>query len=202
MADAFHTEEKEFHGLSVRIEYLSYSDMAYPWVEYDGCGVIREVCSYYGRPDKKPGEVIIYSDGGNYFIYDFQATTKKAKSEGWGVSDLDTTGMSKKQITRESVLRNMEYCRKFLNGDLFYIGIKCTVLDYDGSETEHEDSCWGFEYGYWGEDSEYADKEAESMAENLAKRVKEERLNAWRKALHEAKERKYWASRDIETVGA
>ena len=54
-------------------------------------------------------------------------------------------------------------------------------------------------------DKERFDVEDYCMSEGLAfaeiseKRMMEERLAAWRAALHEARERRYWASRDIVT---
>jgi hypothetical protein len=197
--DAFHTETQEHHGLTVQIEYISDDDRrGYPWEDYDGHGIIRHAYSHYSRPDKKPGEVVIYSGRDGHWIYDLAETTQKAKAENWGITG-DTSGLTAKQITALAVRQDMDYCRKFLDGSIFYVGIRCTVLNANGEETEHEDSCWGIEYGY-GKDSDYAKGEAASMAESLASHVMAERKANWGAALAEARERRYWAERDIVTI--
>lgn len=66
------------------------------------------------------------------------------------------------------------------------------VYDPDGS---YLDSCWGF-YG----DSDYCLSEGLSSARYHEKQHLAERGKAWRSALHEARERKYWAQRDIVSV--
>lgn len=197
--NAFKTETIEAHGFAVLIEYFYDDYLGYPWNEDDGCGVIEQRSSYHARPSKAPGEVILHSERGEYFIYDVQASMEKAKREGWGIAG-ETARVTKKQAIREAVLRDMARCRKWLTGDLFYVGIVVTVLDADGEKTEDQESCWGFEYGHRGNDADYAESEAREMAESLARSVFDEKRRAWREALSEARKRKYWASRDVVTL--
>lgn len=68
------------------------------------------------------------------------------------------------------------------------------VLDPNGDEI---DSCWGF-YG----DSDYCLSEGMASAEHHEAQWMEDCRKAWRAALHEARERRYWAARGVETVGA
>lgn len=72
------------------------------------------------------------------------------------------------------------------------------VVDADG---EHLDSCWGF---YDTDDDKYggALEEMRNAAQYHAKEVAEAKRTAWRAALQEARERRYWAQRDTLTQGA
>src|SRR5574343_357655 len=145
---AFNSENIEHSGVTVRIDYFYDTDHDAPWKEYDGCGVIREVSSYYGRPEKSPGEVIMHSDRGYYWLYDVQATTEKAKREGWGLGAEEREKLVAKlgrvptsgEVTAEAVNRDLAFCRGYLRDDWFYVGVVCTVLDQDGEETEDSDS--------------------------------------------------------------
>jgi hypothetical protein len=57
-----------------------------------------------------------------------------------------------------------------------------------------------FEHALWGVESE-GDCWKE-IARELAEQILGERADQWRGALKEARERKAWASRDVQTVGA
>ena len=200
MSETFQTETIESHGITVRIEYFYDYDTGAPWIENDGHGVIRSVRSNdYLRyaTSKKPGEVLFHAGRGrDTWIYDIQETTKIAKRDGWGVSNAPE-GLTPKQITALAVHRDFEYCKGWINDDWHYAGIVCTVLDSEGEETDIVDSCWGFETL-----NDYHEAAAHDMAQNLAESTHTARLTAWREALKEARARKYWACRDIQTVGA
>jgi hypothetical protein len=58
------------------------------------------------------------------------------------------------------------------------------VLDSEGEETDDTESCWGFETF-----NDYHEEAAQEMAHILAQAVAK-------------RKRKYWASRDIQTLGA
>lgn len=74
----------------------------------------------------------------------------------------------------------------WLNGDCYgYI-----IEDMDGEEV---DACWGF-IG-----RENAEEQAACAATREEARIIESNRQAWRGALHEARERNYWAARDVVT---
>jgi hypothetical protein len=198
VSEAFNTETIVLHGIPVRIELAYDNDHGMPWDECDGHGIIRKAIAHYGRPEKSPGEVIIHSDRGHYWLYDFKGTTEKAKSEGWGISG-NTSVMTKRQIVRAAVMRDMEHCREWLTGERYYIGITVTALNADGEEIE-SDSCWGFDYGCSREDMDYVENEAKEMAARIAESVFDQKRQAWRAALREARQRRYWETRDIVTA--
>ncbi len=186
----------EHAGREFKVTQYYDEDHSAPWIEEDGHGVIRELSSYYGRPDKKPGEVIIHSDRGHYWLYDIQETTQQAKRDGWGLNPEDVAKLGLKtrgEIVREAVLRNMKYCRGYLNSDWYYIGVCVQIIGPDGEAEEEafENALWGVEScgDYWKE-----------VAHELADSILYEKREAWRAALKEARARRYWASRDVVTA--
>jgi hypothetical protein len=196
MDQPFNTETIEHCGITVRIEYFYDHDMGRPWENSDGHGVIRSAYSYYGKPAKKPGEVLISCDRGDYWIYDWAESTRIAKRDAWGVSDAPA-GLTKNQITQLAVQKDFDFLRGWLNDDWHYVGVACTVLDADGEETGINDSCWGFESL-----DDYHETAGREMAESLAESTHKARLHQWRAALKEARARKYRACRGVETIGA
>lgn len=108
-----------------------------PWEEFDGHGVV----SGWETRDKLPCEIVLHSDGRHKLFYDFQATMKKAKSEGWGISDDEMTKLAKKlgrnptkgEILEKSVINDYEYLRKYCAG-IWYFGY-LTVTDDETGES-------------------------------------------------------------------
>lgn len=104
-----------------------------------------------------------------------------------------------KKILTKKVLESTLKCLKcevetfdqYLTGDVW----GCIVETRTGEdEWDESDSCWGF-FGI-----DYAREEAKSMGEAVAAQLDEDAHKAWRAALSEARERKYWAQRDVRTT--
>lgn len=72
------------------------------------------------------------------------------------------------------------------------------VLDADGDTL---DSCWGF-YGCGGDRTGGAEDAMHAAACYCVEQETKRRSTAWRDALHEARQRRYWQQRDVITVGA
>jgi hypothetical protein len=184
-------------GITVRIRYEPDYD-SNPFGD-DGHGDIRQVDCHWGRPDKRPGEVILHSDRGTHWLYDYQGAIQKAKADGWGCRQVDKFGeprppMTKNQVAAQAVEEDMDFLRGYLQGDWGYVGIIVTALNEDGDEVG-QDSCWGFEThrGFHLE-------QGKEMAEALAKQVYEDKEAEAAAAALEALEVAYWASRDVVTV--
>lgn len=195
----FKTETIEHLGVTVRIEYLYDSDYGYPWDNDCGCGPVRKSNYRHGvnwctNGDKKPGERPLNCPDRNehQFYYDWQTAMRIAKRDEWNTAPYDAPNKALR-----AVQANFDYCRGFLNDDWHYAGVVCTVLDAEGDETTDDDSCWGFETF-----KDYHLTAGKEMAESLAESVHKAKLDNWRYALREARQRKYWASRDVVTVGA
>jgi hypothetical protein len=183
-------------GREFKVTKYYDEDHSAPWIEQDGHGVIREISSRYGRPDKKPGEVVIHSDRGHYWLYDIQETTQIAKRDQWGLCPEDVAKLGLKtrgEIVRESVRRDMKHCEGYLEGWWHYIGVCVQIIGPDG-EPEGEpftNAIWGIDSSgdYW-----------EEVARELADSILFEKREAWRTALKEARERRYWNSQDVVTA--
>ncbi len=199
MNNAFQTDTVEINNVSIRIEYF-YDDeyRPKPWAEYDGNVNIYEKSTRYGKPEKRPSEMIFYAGRGHdAWAYDIREAHKKALEEGWCTGCDWAQGLTRKQIAARAVAENVEMWRSWLNDEWHYVGVTCTVLDAEGEETDDSESCWGFETL-----NDYHETAAQDMAQGLADSVNERKREAWRSALHEARECKYWALRDVATTGA
>lgn len=186
-------------GVTVRIRYFQDTDSGAPWTENDCHGPVREVFCTYGYPGKLPGEVILHSDRGNYWLYDVQAAVKQAKAEGWGCKN-QTDAMTRNEVAAAAVKQDMQFLQGWLKDDWFYVGVVCTVMeeDEDGEvyETCYEESCWGYESF-----DDYHETAGREMAQELAERVALRRQEQAAAAAAEAVEVAYWASRDVVTEG-
>lgn len=193
------TQTIEHLGVTVRVDYFHDSDRGCPWDECDGHGPVRKSSHRHGvnwstNGDKKPGErPLNCPDRNEYqFYYDWQQAMKIAKRDGWNAAPYDAPNKALRAVQAD-----FDSLRGFLNDEWCYVGIVCTVLDAEGEETTDADSCWGFETL-----DDYHETAGREMAEALAESTYKARLHQWRAALKEARARKYWASRDVETVGA
>ena len=198
MSEAFKTDTATIDGVTIRIEYF-YDDTyrGKPWEEYDGNVNIysKGYRGRYGPVEKKPSEIILKTNGDTVWAYDLREALKTARDEGWCTGCDWAQGLTKKQTALKAVQQNVEFWRGWLNDDWHYVGAVCTVLDSEGEETDNTESCWGFESL-----NDYHTEAAQEMAQGLADMVNREKREAWRTALREARERKYWACRDIATV--
>ncbi len=193
------TETLEFSGrqFSVKIYHDEFAES--PCDSSDGHGSVR-YCANRETPAR--GEIVLCDDRHGRWVYDFGAALLKASREKWGLSDEAlkrlTARLGKKptrgQIRAEAVREDMRYLRGWYASDWHYLRVECTLLSSDGSEIEGAtDSLWGVESlgDYW-----------RTVAGELAESILFNRVNTWRKALAEARQRKYWNSRDVQTVGA
>ena len=194
-----HTETIEHLGITVRLEYFHDYDAGMPWENADGHGPVRKSNHRHGvnwstNGDKQPGErPLNCPDRNEYqFYYDWQSAMKIAKRDGWNAAPYDAPNKALRAVQAD-----LDFLRSFLNEEWGYVGIVCTVLDAEGEETTDADSCWGFETF-----KDYHLTAGKELAESLAEAVHKAKLDNWRYALREARQRKYWASRDVVSIGA
>ena len=109
--NAFNTFDIERDGTAYRIEYHFDSDADLPWEGCDGHGIVSE----WTLRDKRPGERVLCSDRQSKRYYDVQATSEKAKREGWGIAPELDKGLTQKQITALAVENDFQYLRGFCN---------------------------------------------------------------------------------------
>lgn len=194
-------------GYSMRVK-IEDDDSGNSPFDDDGHGETREAYSHYGTPKLDKGETVLYSDRGDYWIYNQGQAFVTAWRDGWGLPDDDLAKLTRKlgkkptkgQIRAEAVRQDMAHLRDYLSNAWNYVGVCVTLHDAAGIEVS-ADSLWGIESNA----GDYLLEVAADCANNcmhaagidLASRAKQ-----WRAALIEARARRYWASRDVQTVGA
>jgi hypothetical protein len=117
-------------SFTARLEADDSSDA--PWDNSDCTGIVRTVRVYGGlryKGVKRPGERVLHSDGRTYWLYDWQATCKKAR-DVWGCKDVHA------QVTAD-----FKRLQGWLQDDWHYAGM---IVSADDGETEPE-SLWGIE---------------------------------------------------------
>lgn len=142
------------HTYTVKTDYDH--DTGTPWDNEDGHGVVSE----WVRRDKRPSEMVLSRQRGAALYYDFAASTKIAKRDGWGVEN--SSDMTPGQITHTAVMNDFEHLQAWARRDWSYIFV--TVTNEDG-----ETRSIG---GISTEDYRYLISVAQELAEELhAERV-------------------------------
>lgn len=181
-------------GIRFTARVYADCDMGEPWEVHDGHGPVSD----WTRRDKRPGERVLCEDRGSFRYYDVQAATEIARRHGWGVAPGWRDGFgpepTKGEIAAEAVRRDFEHLRAWCSGGWHWCGVGVAP------EGEEDDSVF-YANALWGIESDGGDYIRETACE-LAGDLVYARREAWRKALHEARERKYWAARDVATSGA
>jgi hypothetical protein len=175
------------NGLSIRIETPYDECSEAPWERDDGRGVVTG----WERREKGPGERILNTDHGSKRFFDVVETTKKAKRDGWGLSEATIAEMTAKlgrkptkgEIVARAVDDEFDFLYGWCNDQWSYVVIVVTLLDVDGKELA-SDCLGGVESlgDYWRE-------QAAEMANALI-------------AGHETEtaERAHWEARDTITT--
>lgn len=197
----------EFQGRQFLVTLESDGDLNEPpWECEDGHVHLERVPHDYGTQYgrvKKPGEQMAYRGNSREYSYCFNMSfaMDKALSEQWGIDDKTLARFtadhgrppSKREIAVMAIDADIERMRGWIVGDWEYIGVCVRIIGADGKPEgdDYGHALWGVESDgdYWRE-----------IAQDLAGDILHERGTAWRAALREARERSYWASRDVETT--
>lgn len=183
--NSYREETIELKGRSFKVSFYYDESMGAPWEEHDGHGPVREVRH---RSEKRPGERIIHADRGACWVYDWQAAVKTARKDGWC--------MAKNGAELEAAVKSdLQHLQAWLRSDWHWCGVAVNLLDSEGEPIGGK-----FDHAIWGvgSDGDYW----RSIAEDLAGEIMHERATAWKKHLKERRAAKYWASRDVVTLGA
>jgi hypothetical protein len=196
----------ELHGVAFRAFLVANESHGRPWEEYDGHGPVREVSKdYSGHIQKKPGERPLYVGGrGEYsWAYDWQEAMKIARRDGWGVSGGRLPGETARQYAARAVAADFEHLMGWCADHWHYCGVCVSRIDEDGEPLDEP-----YEFALWGIESNAGDHLREVAEENAAQilhangLMPEQKRQAWRAALKEARESRYWAARGVKTMGA
>jgi len=75
--------ECESGPFTIRAEIHHDSHTGAPWDEHDGHGPVSD----WTTRAKRPGELVLHSDGQHKHYYDFAEACRIARRDGWGISD-------------------------------------------------------------------------------------------------------------------
>lgn len=159
---ALDTIKSEFRGHKIEISIHEDTDMGPPWQEHDGHG---EVTNWENR-DKRPGELILHTDGRSKRFYDYAATMIIAKRDGWGISEKAQKSFAAKhgrqptkgEVCHLSVMADFEHLKGWCNDEWQWLGYTTEIITPNGERIDG-DSCWGFE------DQKYMVEEAQGQAD-------------------------------------
>jgi hypothetical protein len=180
-------ETFEHKGRTFAVRFHQDEQAGPPWEQADGHGEVRTA---YLR-EKRPGERVLGPTGTRdvWYLYDFAGAVRIAKRDGW---DAVPYGQGTKgQRAARAVADDYEFLRLWCANQWEYVGVCVSMLGAEGEETPYSASCWGVEtYKNYHWD----------MARELAAECLSEAGHAFRAALHEAREVRYWARRDVRTA--
>ena len=202
MPDHFNSETITVQNRTFEVRFYYDGDQERPWEHSDCHGPVRQL---HNRADKLPGERIMSSGERHSYVwaYDVQAATKLAKKDGWCLSDKCRAELvarlkrepTKGEIVAAAVASDFDFLNGWVNDEWHYMGVSVLPVDKHGDvddDDEYTHALWGIE-----SDSDYWREVAAEQANEI--------INADKKAfvcrMREARERKYWASRGVMTVG-
>ena len=122
-----------------------------PWERGEG----HDAVSDWETRSKLPGELVLSEGGRSRRFYDVQAAMKKARADGWGLSEpalaklCETLGRPATggEITAAAVRADFEFLRGWCNGEWQYVGVCVRATDTDGNAigAPFENALWGIE---------------------------------------------------------
>lgn len=182
-------------GRLFEVALFADDDNAPPWERADGHGPVRYISD---SEPLAPGETVLYDCPRGRYVYDLRAAIKQSMREGWGRPCKEMRETLARQLRKpaskvSAIDADMAFLRGWCADDWSYIGASVRIIGADGEPVgeDFEHALWGFESSgdYWQE-----------VAAELAENILHERRAAWLAALREARERKAWAARGVETV--
>ena len=200
MSNTFRTETFIHGGRQFEVSLFEDDCSDAPWERDDGHGPVRFI------RDSEPlakGETVLCDMDRGRFVYNFGQALLIASRDRWGLALDELTRLtqtlgkkpSKGQIRAAAVRADMNHLRAWCRNDWCYVGVCVNIIGVDGEPAggQFDNALWGVESSgdYWRE-----------VARDLADEILFNRRTAWRAALSEARASRYWASRDVQTVGA
>lgn len=168
------------HTITVNVHHDEH--MGPPWEEHDGHGIVSD----WVRRGKAPGELVLCSDRGLSLYYDYSATMKIAKKDGWGLNDEAALARklgrppTKGEIAHTSVVADYEYLRGWCNNEWHWHGYTLDIESPDGEASRNADSCWGYD------DEDYMISEAISQGESIVDGMISDKAKEQREAFRAA----------------
>lgn len=158
-----------------------------PWDNSDCHGPVSD----WTTRAKLPGERVLCEDRGIRRYYDYAEAVRIAKRDGWDAPPYGTG--TKGERAARAAAWDFEYLRRWCNDGWHYLGVMVTVYR-NGAEVA-DDSLWRVE-----SEGDYWRETAAEMIDYAISKDRKARAKAAKAARLEAKERNYWACRDVVTA--
>lgn len=157
-------------GKTFLAEIYTDDGMCPPWENSDCHGIVSD----WETRNKLPGELVLSEDGRSRRFYDVQETMKKARADGWGLSEpalaklCESLGRpaTRGETTAAAVRADFEFLRGWCIGEWCYVGVCVRALDADGEAISEpfEHALWGVKSG----DAAYIREVAAELASEIA----------------------------------
>jgi len=132
-----------------------------PWLEHDGHGPVSD----WTTRAKRPGELVLTTDGPHRQYYDFAQACRIARRDGWNTPPYDTIETPRQRATR-AAMSDYEALRAWCNDKWYWCGIVVTVTHTESGLELVSDSLWGIDANYPGSDNSYLTQCAMELAES------------------------------------
>lgn len=124
-------EERVYlNGWKLVFKIVRDDDCWPPWKECDGHGKVEWV---HRILESWEHDWVLSWDGSSKLLYDYRASLKIAKRDGWGLGRPE-----------DAVKADFDYLYGYCNDDWWYVGIVVELYD-ENERLISEESCWGFE---------------------------------------------------------
>ena len=143
----------EHEGHKFSADDIYDEGMGAPWEEHDGHGIVSD----WTTRAKRPGELVLCSDHGSKRFYDFQASVKRARAEGW---DAAPYGGTKGERAHRATLADFEHLKAWCEDRWHWCCVTVALLDDYGDEMGETASLGGIE----SSSTEYLKEAAEELA--------------------------------------
>ena len=143
MNDYLQTRRYRGHTITVQFKRDELG-LGAPWEEHDGHGIVSD----WVRRDADDGELLLSSDRSFRRFYDFRATMKLAKRDGWGLTREAKRALAARlgrhinghDVLREAVMSDYRYLRDWCEDRWEWVWRQVTIDGFNYYET-----CGGFE---------------------------------------------------------
>lgn len=153
----------EHDGHKFRVTFPHDEYLGAPWEEHDGHGIVSE----WTRRDKRPGELVLAQDRSSRRYYDFAATVRLARKEGWDAKPYNEGRETRRQQAAKAARSDFEYLRRWCNDQWHWCGVVVELLDDSGDGIGETESVFGIE----DDAGEYLEETAHELAGELIYRL-------------------------------
>lgn len=138
----------EVDGFTIVATVERDEDSGPPWKSCDGWGVVS---GWRRKDSKRPGERIINEDRGWCRFYDWEASIRQAKAEGWCQDIPGTLG----ERAAAACEKDFALLKAWCDDEWWYCGIVLSISVKGIPLDEHAASLWGIDCNVPDSDNKY-----------------------------------------------